>query len=217
MHIHRGGHFARCQSPHMCWCEQLRYLYALVISAVIAVIQIIGWQLSGSIALLCDVGHVLADSIGFAFALVLSIYIRKKVSRKRRSIRILGFAFQIVLLTSIVVWMAIETIGRVMNPPEVAVVPLIITAVIGGMGNLAQLAILRELKNLTAYGAWLHAVLDLGSSVMVIVGGIALWITRDPIVDPIAALVILLLLVGHIVYMLKKAGRTDARHTDHTH
>ena len=114
-HAHDSGHFRYCGNRHLCWCEPLRYLYALLISIGIAAVEIIGCRLSGSVALLGDVGHVIADGIGFGFALALSIYIRRKVSRTRRSIRIAGFAVQILLLTVALGWIGFETIHRLID------------------------------------------------------------------------------------------------------
>lgn len=215
-HAHGHGHFKYCTREHDCWCEQNRYLCALVIALGIAIIEMVGWWQSGSIALFGDIGHVLSDAAGFGFAFILSIYIRKKVSRKRRTLRIAGFAFQLILLAVTVGWIAMENVSRFYDPPPVVVGPLIIAATLGAIGNVLQLWVLRELHhlNINALAAWWHAALDFGSSVAVIIGGIVLWVTGYAKADPIAAFVVLLLLVGHILFVFRKAARRQTKQMD---
>lgn len=211
MHDHgnhaRGGHFRYCLRRTTCLCESLRYFYALVIALVIAAVEIVGWHLSGSIALFGDIGHVLSDAAGLGFALALSIYIRKKVSRKRRTLRIAGFAFQLILLGCTIGWVAIENTSRLFNPPEVVPIPLIVAASIGMFGNALQLWVLKELENLNALAAWWHALFDLGLSVVVLIGGLVLWSTGYAKADPIAAIAVIILLFLHIIFVFRKSTR----------
>src|SRR5688572_5327253 len=96
---------------------------ALAINIAMLAAAIAGWVLFDSVALLADAGHVLSD-IG---AIVLGIAAAWVASRPVRGRRTFGFArteifaalVNGIALVAIAVWVFIEAIGRLSDPPDV--------------------------------------------------------------------------------------------------
>src|SRR5690606_20093572 len=100
-----------------------RLAIALIITASVLIAQVVGTALTGSLALLVDLVHVLTDAGGLVLALIASVLIARPPSNRRtwgfRRAEVIAAGLQAGILLAIAVFAAIEAIERLFAPPEV--------------------------------------------------------------------------------------------------
>lgn len=188
-----------------------RLLWTIGISASITVIQVVGALLSGSLALLADAAHSLTDAVGVALALG-AITLAQRAPTPRRTfgfyrVEIFSAVLNALLLVAIFVWVLWSAIGRFSEPVEVKGGLMFAVAVGGLAANLVGLWLLRDAKDrsLNLRGAYLEVLGDALGSVAVIVGGLVILLTGWQAADPIASIVIGLLIVPRAYGLLRDA------------
>jgi cobalt-zinc-cadmium efflux system protein len=164
-------------------------------------LEVIGGVLSGSLALLADAGHMLSD----AGALVLTLFAMKMARRRPTAERTYGYYRAEILaalangatLVAIAIYIFVEAYGRFQDPPSVQG-PLMLAVACGGLiVNGAGLWLLRGGRqgNLNVRGAWLHVLTDALGSIQAIVAGALIWAFAWNWVDPLASVLIALLVI----------------------
>lgn len=168
----------------------------LGIGITILVIEVVGAAVAGSLALAADAGHVLTDVVGVALALA-AIRLADRPASDARTFgwyraEVLAALLNGVLLLGLVGYLLYEAWTRVGQPAEVAAVPMLVVAVLGGLGNLVSLWLLRApgQRSLTMRGAYLEVLGDLLASVAVVLAAIIVGITGVALADTVASLVI---------------------------
>jgi cobalt-zinc-cadmium efflux system protein len=163
--------------------------------------EVVGGYLTNSLALLADAGHMLSD----AGALALSLFALWIAQRPATSTHTYGFYRTEILaalangatLVAISLFIFVEAYQRLDSPPEVQG-PLMMGIAVGGLGiNLLGLWILsagRE-ESLNVHGAWLHVLTDALGSVGAMVAGALIWGFGWYWADPVASVVIGLLVL----------------------
>ncbi|WP_030781359.1 cation diffusion facilitator family transporter [Streptomyces sp. NRRL S-920] len=186
-----------------------RLLWTIGISASITVIQVIGALLSGSLALLADAAHSLTDAVGVSLALG-AITLAQRAPTPRRTfgfyrVEIFSAVLNALLLVAIFVWVLWSAIGRFSEPVDVKGGLMFAVAVGGLLANLAGLWLLRDAKekSLNLRGAYLEVLGDALGSVAVIVGGLIILFTGWQAADPIASIVIGVLIVPRAYGLLR--------------
>lgn len=179
---------------------------ALAITVTFMVIEVITGFISGSIALLSDAGHVATDAAALALALVASALAARPASDRLT----FGYARAEVLsaqvngasLLVLAVLLGYAAIGRLFDPPEIEAGLVIAVGVAGGLANVAAAWALSRAtrRSLNVEGAMAHVMADLFGSVAAVVAGLAVLIVDFPLADPIAALVV-------VALMLRSGGR----------
>jgi len=166
------------------------------------VVQLIGWWLSGSLALLGDTGHVGMDFLGLSIASYIALRVIRNISEEKK-IRTGGLAVQVTLLAIVVGWLFLGSWERFNDPVTVIPFPLIITAAIGLLLNVVQLWILHPgFANKNMRAARLHAFQDLLSSIGVVISGVIIWAFGWIYTDPVASAGIGLWLTWQIYLLL---------------
>jgi cobalt-zinc-cadmium efflux system protein len=98
-------------------------------------IQVIAAAVTGSLALLADAGHMLADVGGLALILLAFNYRRKPATPKHTygfyRVEILAALLNGVVLTLISAYILYEAYRRIFEPPHIQGLPIIIVAAIG--------------------------------------------------------------------------------------
>jgi cation diffusion facilitator family transporter len=178
-----------------------RLLLALIIAFGVLVVQLVGAWLSGSLALLADAGHVLADAGGVALALVATTLAQRPPSVRRtfgwQRLEILAAAVNAVLLLGVAGFVLVEGVRRLSDSPEVEPVPMLVVAVIGLVANGVAMALLHrgQGESMNVRGAYLEVLADLlGSVAVVIAAGVVLatgWYGADPVASILIGLFIL--------------------------
>ena len=176
--------------------------FAVIISAIILVAELVAGLLSNSLALLSDAGHVFTDLV----ALSLSWFALKQAERPAtpgmtygyHRVGILAALVNAFSLTGVSAAIFYEAARRWQHPREVDSLVMLSVAAIGLLANLVVVVWLRRdaYENLNVRAAWWHAWGDSLSSVGVIVGGIVIYITGRLLVDPLVSMIIGAIIIG---------------------
>ena len=177
----------------------LAWTLALVLAYTSA--EVVGGLLSGSLALLADAGHMVSDAAALALTLFAIRFARKAPTPERsygyHRVEILAALANGATLIAVTVFIFIEAYDRLRHPPAVEG-PLMLAVAAGGLlVNVAGLWLLRgsHAHDLNVRGAWLHVLTDALGSVQAIVAGMLIWLYAWYWVDPVASVLIALLVV----------------------
>jgi cobalt-zinc-cadmium efflux system protein len=174
--------------------------------------EVVAGLLSGSLALLADAGHMLADAASLGLA-----WIAFRVAERPHDwTRTYGFHRLHVLaaytngLTLVFIAIAIvfEALHRLREPVAVLGGPMLAVAVLGIAVNVAAYAALHgaERDNLNIRGALLHVVGDLLGSVAAVIAAIViLWTGWTPI-DPLLSVAVALLILWSAWVLVRESG-----------
>jgi cobalt-zinc-cadmium efflux system protein len=174
-------------------------------------IEVVGGLLAGSLALLADAGHMLSD----AGALALTLFAMKVARRPATPERTFGYYRAEILaalangatLVAIAIFIFVEAFERLKNPPQVEGALMLAVACGGLLVNAAGLWILRagNQDNLNVWGAWLHVWTDALGSVQAIVAGALIWAFGWNWVDPLASVLIGVLVIYSSWSLIRQA------------
>jgi cobalt-zinc-cadmium efflux system protein len=178
-----------------------RLAIALALAAGYMAAEVVGGLLSNSLALLADATHMLSDVAALSLSLFALWFARRPPSSRRtfgyHRVEILATLANAATLVVTAVFIFIEAWRRFASPPAVDGRLMTAIAVGGLVVNLAMLAILhggRE-SSLNLRGAWLHVLTDTLGSVQAIAAGVLLVAFGWRWVDPLASLLISLLVL----------------------
>ncbi|MEI6208959.1 MAG: cation diffusion facilitator family transporter [Desulfuromonadales bacterium] len=180
-----------------------RLIFAITLTAITLMAEVIGGIWSNSLALLSDAGHVFLD----LFALVLSLAAIKLAAQPPNELHSYGWHRAEVLASLIngltVFLMAVgilyEGSKRLIAPEAVQTTPMLVIAILGLIANLLAAKGLHghSHDDLNVRSAFLHVLGDAAASVGVIAGAILMHYTGWYQADPIISIAIgLLILVG---------------------
>jgi cobalt-zinc-cadmium efflux system protein len=182
----------------------------LALTALIAVAEIVGAMLTGSLVLLADAAHMAADAAGLGLSL-LAVYMAARPPTARRTFgyaraEILAAMANAVLLLGLTTFIIVEAIRRLMSPPAVASGWLIVFGLIALGVNAVSLLLLRrgQAESLNLRGAFLEVASDAFGAAAVIVTGIVIYATGFTRADPIASLAVGLLILPRTWRLLRE-------------
>ena len=181
--------------------DKTRVLIAACLTGGFMIVEAIGGLVTGSLALLADAGHMLANSV----ALGLAWYAFHLAGRPATMRLTYGFGRvkTLVAYTNgvtvfiIAVWIVYEAWQRLLDPPPVLGGPMLVIAILGLLVNIAGFLVLRggDHGSLNMRGAILHVLGDLLGSAAAIVAALVIlaigWTPIDPILSVLVALLIL--------------------------
>lgn len=171
-------------------------LLSLAVTAVVAVVEVVGGILSNSISLLSDAVHVFTDVMAIALSLFAITLAAKSHSGAMtfgyHRAEVLAALANGVALSAISVWVLYEAVLRVMSPRLIDAPLMLAAAGIGLAGNIAVMFMLKHQagKSINIQSAFVHVVYDAVSSVAVIITGLIAFATGITIVDPLVAFLI---------------------------
>src|SRR4051794_35918760 len=176
---------------------------ALGINVVLLAAGVVGAVVFGSVALLADAGHVLSDVGAIALGL-LAATMATRPARGRRTFglhrgEIIAALVNGLLLVGVSVLVFVEAIGRLSDPPSVEGGGVLAIGLVGLAGNAAATMVLiaGDRKDLNLEGVLRHSAADALGSLGVVVSAIVVLTTGWLYADPIAGLLIgVLVLVG---------------------
>lgn len=193
---HHDHHHAQARAAN-----RRRLAWTLVLIAGYMVAEIVGGLLTHSLALLADAGHMLSD----AAALGLSLFAAWLAERPPTSRRTYGYYRTEILaalangatLVAISVYIVVEALRRMHEPPAVLGGPMLGVASGGLLVNIVALMILHRGRdeNLNIRGAWLHVLTDALGSVAAMAAGALIWAFDWNWTDAVASVLIALLVV----------------------
>jgi cobalt-zinc-cadmium efflux system protein len=189
-----------------------RFGFAIALTAITLLAELVGGFWTNSLALLSDAAHVFMD----LFALVLSLAAIRLSGRRATDRRTYGwhraeiFASLIngVTLILIAFGILVEAWDRFQHPEAVKSQEMFFIAVIGLIMNLVAARFLHSHAHhdLNVRSAFLHVLGDAIASVGVILGGLVMLFTGWYVVDALISAGIALIIAGGSVRLLREAG-----------
>lgn len=189
--------------------SRLKWTLGLVVVYMGA--EVVGGLMADSLALLADAGHMLSDAGSLSLALF-AMWIARRPPTSERTYgyyrtEILAALANGVTLVLISLYIFYEAYHRFQDPPEV-VGPLMMGVAVGGLlVNVAGLFLLHSGRgeSLNLQGAWLHVMADAAGSAGAILAGVLIWWKGWNLADPIASVLIGLLVLASSWKLLKKS------------
>jgi cobalt-zinc-cadmium efflux system protein len=170
--------------------------FALIITAIIAVVEFAGGVYSNSISLVSDSVHVFTDVLAIALSLLAVTLAMKSHSGIMtfgyHRAEVLAALANGVTLSVLSVWILFEAFQRVVTPRQIDAPVMLAVAAIGLLGNIFVMILLRRQagKSININSAFVHVIYDTLSSVAVIISGLVAHYSGLTVVDPLAAFVI---------------------------
>ncbi len=184
--------------------------FALVLTATYMVAEVIGGIASGSLALLADAGHMLSDACALGLALF-AMWIAGRPAAKHRTYgfhrtEILAALANGAALVAVSGWIFVEAYQRFRDPAPVRSRLMLAIAAGGLVMNLVSLAVLSagRSESLNMRGAWLHVLTDALGSVGAMGSAALIWGFGWTWADPVASVLIGLLVVHSAWALLKE-------------
>jgi cobalt-zinc-cadmium efflux system protein len=188
-----------------------RLAAVFVVTVAVLVVEVVGAALSGSLALLADAGHMLADAAGIGLALLAIGFAARPASPQRTfgyyRVEILAAVVNAVLLFGVAGFVLVEAWRRLTDPPEVASGLMLGVAAVGLVANAVSIWLLRrgQGESLNLRGAYLEVWGDLLGSVAVLVAAGVIAGTGFQAADPIASALIGVLILPRTWRLLRDA------------
>ncbi|MFC9652612.1 MULTISPECIES: cation diffusion facilitator family transporter [unclassified Streptomyces] len=187
-----------------------RLRIALSITLSVMVVEIIGGIASDSLALFADAAHMATDAVGLGMAL-LAIHFAARPADETRTFgfaraEILAALANCLLLLGVGGFLLYEAIERFIVPPETKGGLTIIFALVGMAANMVSLSLLMrgQKESLNVRGAYLEVLADTLGSLAVLVSAVVILTTGWQTADPIAGLLIGLMIVPRTVKLLRE-------------
>ena len=194
-------------------------LWAIGLTAVIAVAEVGGGLVSHSLALLADAWHMVTDAGALGLSLFALWIARRPASAAKTfgyyRLEILAALFNGALLIGVTIWIVVAALGRLREPQAIRSGLMLGVAVVGLAANVVAVVMLHRARdeNLNARAAYLHILGDtLGSVGTIVAAGVILvtgWRPADPLISMVIAALILVSavrLVGESVDVLLEAS-----------
>jgi len=189
------------------------FIWGIALNAVFVIAEAIVGYLSGSLAVLADAGHNLADTaslvialLGFRLALVKPT--QKYTYGYKKATVLAAFANALILMVTIAV-IIYEAIERFSEPVEVDGKVVMITAGVGILinGFTAMLFFSNKEKDLNIKGAYLHLAADALVSLGVVISGAIIIVFGFHWVDSMVSLVVAGVIFASTWSLLKQTLR----------
>lgn len=172
------------------------FAVAVVLNALFVVAEVAAGFVSGSTALLADAGHNLGDVLSLLLAWGASVLAARPASARYtwglKSTSILAAIANAALLWVALGAVLVETLRHLFEPREVASGMMMAVAAVGiGINLLSALLFARGSKSdLNLRAAFQHLMADAVVSASVVFAGLAIMLTGQNWIDPVASLVI---------------------------
>jgi cobalt-zinc-cadmium efflux system protein len=169
--------------------------------------------LADSLALLSDAAHMLTDAGALALALLAARLARRPAGGEFtfgfRRAEILSAQINGATLVGLGVLIVIEGVRRLVEPPDVDGLPVLLVALAGVAVNLAATRVLSgsDRRSLNVEGAFQHVLTDLFAFIATAIAGAVVLATGFNRADGIAALVVAALMLRSGFGLLRDSGR----------
>jgi len=175
--------------------------------------EVVAGLIAGSLALLADAGHMLTDALALGAALIAS-HLATRPARGQWTFgygraEILAAQANGITLFVVAVWIVYGAIRRLISPPDVHGGIVLVVALAGIVVNLAATLVLSRAnrESLNIRGAFVHVATDLAAFVGTAVAGLIILLTGWNRVDPVAGLLVAMLMLWSSWGLLRDSGR----------
>jgi cobalt-zinc-cadmium efflux system protein len=185
---------------------------SLSLTATVMVVQVVGAILTGSLALLADAAHMFTDASALVIALIAATVAARPADDRRtfgyQRAEVFGALINAVILIALATWVAVEGIGRLIDPGDVEVAGglMLVVAVVGLLANAVSMWLLSRAQrtSINVRGAYLEVMGDLIGSAAVIVAAIVILVTGWMPADAIASLFIAAMIIPRAITLLRE-------------
>ena len=206
-----GHHHHHGSAEHPRDARYLLIAFALITTFMIG--EVVAAVFAGSVALLADAGHMLTD----AGALAMSYWAARLANRPAggamtfglKRAEILSAAANGLTLAVVAAAVLVGAIARLVHPAHVHGLTVTIVAAIGVVDNLLATSVLAraDRRSLNVSGALAHLVTDMWAFAGTLAAGIIIITTGFRRADPIASLIVVVLMVRAAWSLLRVSGR----------
>ena len=205
-HGHSHGHIDPDADRRWLWT-------ALGLICGFMLVEVVAGLVADSLALLSDAAHMLTDAGSLGLALVAAGLAARPAKgnftfglgrAEVLSAQVNGAA--LLVLAGV---LAVSAIGRLSDPPDVEGAVVLVVGAVGAFVNVgAAWALSRaERRSLNIEGARAHVLADLFGSIAALVAGAVILLTDWRLADPIAALMVVALMLRSGWSLLRDSGR----------
>ncbi|MFJ3669927.1 cation diffusion facilitator family transporter [Streptomyces sp. NPDC090106] len=187
-----------------------RLRVALAITLTVMVVEIVGGIMADSLALVADAAHMATDALGLGMALM-AIHFANLPPSERRTFgyaraEILAALANCLLLLGVGGYVLYEAIQRFITPAGTEGGLTIVFGGIGLVANMISLTLLvrGQQDSLNVRGAFLEVAADALGSLAVIVSAVLILTTGWQAADPVASLLIGLMIVPRTLRLLRE-------------
>ncbi|MDQ0597509.1 cobalt-zinc-cadmium efflux system protein [Streptomyces canus] len=187
-----------------------RLRVALSITLTVMVVEIVGGIMADSLALVADAAHMATDALGLGMALMAIHFAGLPPSGKRTfgyaRAEILAALANCLLLLGVGGYVLYEAIQRFVTPAGTEGGLTIVFGAIGLVANMISLSLLvrGQAESLNVRGAFLEVAADALGSLAVIISAVVILTTGWQAADPVASLVIGLMIVPRTWKLLRE-------------
>jgi cobalt-zinc-cadmium efflux system protein len=167
---------------------------ALILLVVVMAVEIAFGIFAGSLALLADAGHMFTDSLALALALF-AVGLASRPPGGRWTfglgrVEVLSAQANGISLLLVGAWITYSAVRRLISPPEVKGLIVLIVALAGAAANVGAVAALARgrSESINIRGAFLHVTTDLAGFLGTALAGGLIFVTGWNRLDPIASL-----------------------------
>jgi cobalt-zinc-cadmium efflux system protein len=206
-HAHHHHHAISPDADH----RRLGIALALIVGFM--VVEVVVGAITSSLALLSDAAHMLADAGAIALALVAARLAGRPASGPLtfglRRTEVLSAQVNGATLLVVALFIVYEGIRRLVSPPDVPGVPLVVVAVAGVGVNLAATWTLSqaERRSINIEGALQHVITDVAAFAFTAAAGVVILATGFHRADGIAALLVAAIMLRAAYSLLWASGR----------
>jgi cobalt-zinc-cadmium efflux system protein len=181
--------------------DRARLRVVLAVTSCVLVLEVVGWRVTGSLALLADAGHMATDAASVVLALGAS-YVASLKGGPRSTFglhraEVLAALVNAVVLLGVGGYLLYAGVSRLSTPEDVDAGPMVAFAAVGLVANGISVAVLvrAERGSLNMRGAVNEVVADLLGSLLAVVAGMVIWTTGYTRADSVATLLIAVLIL----------------------
>ncbi|MCB5179264.1 cation diffusion facilitator family transporter [Streptomyces antimicrobicus] len=210
-----GGHGGHAGHAHGVSADADRRWLAIALGLIgsFMAVEVVVGILARSLALISDAAHMLTDAVSIVLALV-AMRLAARPARGGftyglKRAEILSAQANGLTLLLLAVWLAYEAVRRLIEPPEVAGGPVLVTALAGIVVNVAAAWCISRANrsSLAVEGAYQHILNDLFAFIGTAVSGLIVLTTGFVQADAIATLVVVALMVKAGYGLVRDSGR----------
>ncbi|MCX5374120.1 cation diffusion facilitator family transporter [Streptomyces sp. NBC_00015] len=207
-HSHTHTHVPATGTAAAAYRGRLRV--ALSITLGVMVVEIVGGVLADSLALVADAAHMATDALGLGMALLAIHFAARPPSANRTfglaRAEILAALANCLLLLGVGGYVLYEAVQRFFTPATTEAGLMIWFGGIGLVANMISMSLLirGQSESLNVRGAFLEVAADALGSVAVLISAVVILTTGWQTADPIASLVIGLMIVPRTLKLLRE-------------
>ncbi|MBU4336658.1 MAG: cation diffusion facilitator family transporter [Actinobacteria bacterium] len=191
---HAGGRF------------RARLAAAFGLTAAFFAVELTVGLLSGSLALISDAGHMAADVVALGASLVATRIATRPDRSGRRTYgsyraEVFASGLTVLIMLGVGIYVLLEGISRIGEAPEVTSGAMLVVGFLGLVINVASLLLLRggSKESLNVRGAYFEVIADAAGSVGVMVAGVLIITTGEPVWDVVVAVAIAVFVIVRAV------------------